>query len=268
MLEMTVCNFYGLLFVKAWMFRAVVYIRHQSKITIFCASILIQIKSCNYFHLFKDNGLKSLTQSLFVSIIFKRMVYMKKKRGLLVILSGPSGVGKGTVRDLFIEREDLNLAFSISMTTRAQREGEIDGQHYYFVSRDAFESAMANGELLEHAEFVGNYYGTPLAEVDRLRDLGKNVLLEIEVQGALQVIDRVPDALSIFLVPPSMDELRRRLEGRRTESVEILNERLNKAAKEMELMNQYRYVICNDDPEFAADMVSLIIKRNIEATQS
>lgn len=191
---------------------------------------------------------------------------MKKKRGLLIIFSGPSGVGKGTVRDLFIEREDLNLAFSISMTTRSQREGEIEGEHYYFVSREAFEKAIEEDALLEHAEFVGNYYGTPIAEVNRLRDMGKNVLLEIEVQGALQVIEKVPDALSIFLVPPNMEELRRRLEGRRTESDTVLQERLSKAAKEMELMNQYRYVICNDDPEFAADMVSLIIRRNIEAT--
>ena len=136
---------------------------------------------------------------------------MKQKRGLLVILSGPSGVAKGTVRDLFIDREELNLAFSISMTTRKPREGEVDGEHYYFVSRDTFEEALSNNELLEHAEFVGNYYGTPIAEVNRLRDLGYNVLLEIEVQGAIQVIDRVPDALSIFLVPPSMEELRRRL---------------------------------------------------------
>lgn len=191
---------------------------------------------------------------------------MKKKRGLLIIFSGPSGVGKGTVRDLFIDDESLNLAFSISMTTRERREGEVEGEHYYFVSRDTFENAIKNDELLEHAEFVGNYYGTPIAEVNRLRDLGKNVLLEIEVQGALQVIDKVPDALSIFLVPPNMEELKRRLEGRRTESAEILNERISKAAAEMELMNQYRYVICNDDPDFAAKMVSLIIKRNIEAT--
>lgn len=194
------------------------------------------------------------------------MVRMKKKRGLLIIFSGPSGVGKGTVRDLFIDQEDLNLAFSISMTTRSQREGEVEGEHYYFVTREQFETALENDELLEHAEFVGNYYGTPLAEVNRLRDTGKNVLLEIEVQGALQVIDKVPDALSIFLVPPNMEELQRRIENRRTESGDVIQERLSKAAKEMELMNQYRYVICNDDPQFAADMVSLIIRRNIEAT--
>ncbi len=191
---------------------------------------------------------------------------MNQKRGMLIIFSGPSGVGKGTVRDLFVNDEALNLAFSISMTTREKRPQEQDGVDYYFVNREAFEKAIENDELLEYAEFVGNYYGTPMAEVDRLRDLGKNVLLEIEVQGALQVIDKVPDALSIFLVPPSMDELRRRILGRRTEAEDVVNERLSKAEKEMALMNQYRYVICNDDPQFAADMVSLIIKRNIEAT--
>jgi guanylate kinase len=188
------------------------------------------------------------------------------RRGLLIIFSGPSGVGKGTVRDLFIENEALNLAYSISMTTRAPRPGEVDGEDYFFVSRETFLKAIENGELLEYAEFVGNFYGTPIAEVNRLRDQGKNVLLEIEVQGALQVIERAPDALSIFLVPPNMEELRRRIEGRRTESAEVVHERLTKAAKEMELVNQYRYVICNDDPDFAADMVSLIIRRNIEAT--
>ena len=191
---------------------------------------------------------------------------MRKKRGLLIIFSGPSGVGKGTVRDLFVDRESLNLAFSISMTTREKRPGEREGVDYYYVNRERFESAIENDELLEYAEFVGNYYGTPLAEVNRLRDEGKNVLLEIEVQGALQVIEKVPDALSIFLVPPSMAELERRIVNRRTESQDIIDARLSKAEKEMGLMNQYRYVICNDDPDFAADMVSLIIKRNIEAT--
>lgn len=189
------------------------------------------------------------------------------KRGLLIILSGPSGVGKGTVRKMFFDRKELNLAFSISMTTRKSRNGEVDGKDYYFVTKERFEEAIANDELLEYAEFVGNYYGTLLAEVDRLRDEGKNVLLEIEVQGALQVIERVPDVLSIFLVPPSMDELRRRIEGRQTESADIIQERLDKAYREMDLMSEYRYVICNEDPQLAADAVALIIKRNIEATQ-
>lgn len=205
-----------------------------------------------------------MTYDAFQRNINERMVAMK--RGLLIILSGPSGVGKGTVRKIFFDRKELNLAFSISMTTRKARNGEIDGVDYYFVSQERFKKALDNNELLEHAEFVGNHYGTLMSEVDRLRDLGKNVLLEIEVQGALQVIDKVPDSLSIFLVPPSMEELRRRIEGRQSESQEVINERLEKAAKEMELMNHYRYVIRNEDPNIAADAVSLIIRRNIETT--
>ncbi|HEY4537174.1 MAG TPA: guanylate kinase [Erysipelothrix sp.] len=188
------------------------------------------------------------------------------QKGLLIIFSGPSGVGKGTVRELFFDREDLNLAYSISMTTRSPREGEVDGKDYYFVSRERFEEAIANDELLEYAEFVGNYYGTLISEVERLRNQGKNVLLEIEVQGALQVIDKVPDSLSIFLVPPSMEELERRIVSRRTEASEVIKERLDKASKEMDLMKHYRYVICNEDPQIAADAVGLIIKRNIETT--
>lgn len=187
------------------------------------------------------------------------------KRGLLVVLSGPSGVGKGTIRDLFIRRPELNLTFSISMTTRKQRAGEVDGVDYYFVSRERFEEAISKDELLEYAEFVGNYYGTPTAEVERLRDLGKNVLLEIEVQGAIQIKDKCPDALTIFVVPPSMEELERRIRGRRSEPAEIIQQRLSKASREMELTGQYRYVVCNEDPQLAADIVSVIIKRHMEA---
>lgn len=192
------------------------------------------------------------------------MVCMKK--GLLIIFSGPSGVGKGTVRELFFDREDLNLAYSISMTTRKPRAGEVDGKDYYFVTQERFDKALENNELLEHAEFVGNHYGTLISEVERLRNLGKNVILEIEVQGAQQVIERVPDSLSIFLVPPNMKELERRIINRSTEPVEVIEARLSKAANEMELMNHYRFVICNDDPQIAADTVALIIKRHIETT--
>ncbi|HBS91974.1 MAG TPA: guanylate kinase [Erysipelotrichaceae bacterium] len=187
------------------------------------------------------------------------------KRGLLVVLSGPSGVGKGTIRDLFIRRPELNLTFSISMTTRTQRAGEVDGVDYYFVSRERFEEAISKDELLEYAEFVGNYYGTPIAEVERLRDLGKNVVLEIEVQGAIQIKEKCPDALTIFVVPPSMEELERRIRGRRSEPAEIIQQRLSKASREMELTGQYRYVVCNEDPQLAADIVSVIIKRHMEA---
>ena len=134
------------------------------------------------------------------------------------------------------------------MATRSKRAMETDGIDYYFVSKERFESAIANDELLEWAEFVGNFYGTPLAEVERLLHQGKNVLLEIEVQGAIQIKEKCPDALTIFIVPPSMDELERRIRGRRSEPEEIVQQRLNKASKEMELTGQYRYVVCNQDP--------------------
>lgn len=184
------------------------------------------------------------------------------KKGLLIVLSGPSGVGKGTIRELFIHKPELNIAFSISMTTRKKRGNEIDGVHYKFVSEDEFLSAIENDELLEYAQFVGNYYGTPLSAVEQLRNQGKNVLLEIEVQGALQVKERCEDALMIFVVPPSMEELRRRILNRKTEAEEVINQRLAKAQKEMELTGQYKYVVCNDDPQLAADIISVIIARH------
>lgn len=186
------------------------------------------------------------------------------KKGLLIILSGPSGVGKGTVRNLFVDDSDLNIAFSISMTTRAMRPGERDGIDYHFVTRERFMEAIKNDELLEYAEFVGNYYGTPIAAVEELRNQGKNVLLEIEVQGAVQVKAKCPDALTIFIVPPSMAELENRIRGRRTEAEEIVQKRLAKATKEMELVGQYKFVVCNEDPKLAAQIISLIIKRHME----
>jgi guanylate kinase len=186
------------------------------------------------------------------------------KKGLLIILSGPSGVGKGTVRNLFVNDPELNIAFSVSMTTRTKRVGEVEGQDYYFVDRLSFEKAIEADELLEYAEFVGNYYGTPMSAVEALRHQGKNVLLEIEVQGAQQVTSKVPDALTIFLVPPSMEELKKRILGRRSESHEIVHERLEKAQKEMELIGQYKFVVCNDDPQLAAQIITLIIKRHME----
>ena len=190
------------------------------------------------------------------------------KRGLLIILSGPSGVGKGTIRKIFSEDERLNLAYSTSMTTRKPREGEQDGVDYFFTTREAFEKAIENGELLEYAEFVGNYYGTPLKEVNRLRDEGKNVLLEIEVQGATQVQEKCPDAISIFIVPPSMEELERRIRGRRTEPEEIVQQRLAKASNEMKMVDQYKYIVCNDDPQLAAELIETIILRHIELEEN
>lgn len=186
------------------------------------------------------------------------------KKGLLIILSGPSGVGKGTVRNLFVKEPSLNIAFSVSMTTRTQRPGEVDGVDYYFVNRERFMQAIEQDELLEYAQFVGNFYGTPIQAVEDLRNQGKNVLLEIEVQGASQVKAKVPDALTIFIVPPSMEELEKRIRGRRTEEEKIVQQRLAKATKEMDLVGQYKFVVCNEDPELASEIISLIIKRHME----
>lgn len=190
------------------------------------------------------------------------------KRGLLIILSGPSGVGKGTIRKYFEKDDRLNLAYSTSMTTRSPRQGEKDGVDYFFTTKEKFEEAIKNGELLEYAEFVGNYYGTPLNEVERLRNEGKNVLLEIEVQGATQVQKRCPDALSIFIIPPSMDELERRIRGRRSEPEEIIQQRLAKASHEMKMIPNYKYIVCNDDPELAAELIKTIILRHMELEEN
>lgn len=186
------------------------------------------------------------------------------KKGLLIVLSGPSGVGKGTVLNEFIHDPDLKLSYSVSMTTRPIRPGEVDGKDYIFTTKEKFEEAIANGELLEHAEFVDNYYGTPLAEVEKLRNEGRNVLLEIEVQGCKQVQEKVPEVLTIFIVPPSMEELEKRIRGRGTEPEEIVQQRLEKATKEMEKVGQYKYAVCNDDPKLAADIIRVIIKRHME----
>ena len=185
-------------------------------------------------------------------------------KGLLIVLSGPSGVGKGTILKEVMKDESLKLAFSISMTTREKRKGEVDGVNYFFVSKDEFEQAVKDGKLLEYAEFVGNYYGTPLEYVEKLRNQGINVILEIEVQGCMQVQEKEPGALTIFIVPPSMEELESRIRGRKSEPEEIIQQRLAKAEKEMEMLNRYKYVVCNDDVELAADIISVIIRRHME----
>lgn len=184
------------------------------------------------------------------------------KKGLLIIVSGPSGVGKGTVREYYMKDKSLNLTYSISMTTRAPRKGEVDGEDYIFISHDEFKQKIAEGEFLEWAEFVGNYYGTSIKQVNQLREQGKNVVLEIEVQGATIVKEKCPDAISIFIIPPSIDELERRIRGRKSEPEEIVQQRLAKAQQELKLVGNYKYVVCNDDPELAAEVIGLIIKRN------
>ncbi len=181
-------------------------------------------------------------------------------KGLLVVLSGPSGVGKGTVRKALFNMPDQNFVYSVSMTTRNMRPGEVNGKDYYFVTRDEFERRIEEGKFLEHAEFVGNYYGTPLDEVNKQLDNGKEVILEIEVEGALQVREKVKDAVFIFLVPPSREALYNRLKRRGTESEEVIQERIAKANREFKLAYKYDYIVVNDEVNNAEDRIMAIIR--------
>lgn len=183
-----------------------------------------------------------------------------KKKGLLLIMSGPSGVGKGTIRELLMEDKSLNLFYSVSMTTRNMRPGEVNGREYYFVTRDEFMRNVENDNLLEWAEYVGNCYGTPRDKVEEMRNDGKNVLLEIDVKGASNVFKKVPDVISIFIAPPSVEELANRLRGRGTESEEVIANRVSAAAKELEYKSLYRHVVINDKLEDAVDEIRQIIK--------
>ena len=180
--------------------------------------------------------------------------------GKLFVLSGPSGVGKGTVRDTILKDESINLVFSISMTTRSPRDGEINGVHYYFVSKEFFEEEIKKDEFLEYAKFVNNYYGTPKKEIKKLLDQGKNVLLEIEVQGAKQVMKKCPKAITIFMMPPSFEELEKRIRGRRSEPEEIVQERLSKAKSEMLEKVKYKDVVLNDTVQNASSAIIKIIQ--------
>jgi len=168
-----------------------------------------------------------------------------KKKGTLFVFSGPSGVGKGTLNaKLFAEFGD-QIAFSVSATTRAPREGEIDGKHYFFISKQDFENRIANNDFLEYAQFAGNCYGTPKSYVLSLLEQGKNVLLEIEVQGAMQVKERMPESVSVFILPPSFEELESRLRGRGTETEEKIQARLETAKRELAYASSYQYQIVN-----------------------
>jgi len=184
---------------------------------------------------------------------------MEKERGLLIVLSGPSGVGKGTVRKELFKQPNTNYEYSISVTTRKPREGEVDGVDYFFVSREEFEKMIKEGKLLEYAEFVGNYYGTPLDYVNSTLDAGRDVFLEIEVQGAAQIREKVPEALFIFLAPPSLSELERRLIERGTESEDVIKQRIETAKEELEMMKLYDYVVENDEIQKACEKINAII---------
>ena len=182
------------------------------------------------------------------------------ERGLLIVFSGPSGVGKGTVRQEIFSTPDHKFEYSVSMTTRAQSPGEVDGKDYFFRSREEFEELIRNGQMLEYAEYVGNYYGTPLTYVNETLDKGIDVFLEIEVQGALQVKKKVPDAVFIFLTPPDLNELQERLVGRGTDSEEVIAQRIERAREEIALMSEYDYAIVNDEVPLAAERVKRVIE--------
>ena len=181
------------------------------------------------------------------------------ERGLLIVLSGPSGVGKGTVRKAIFERDDNEFEYSVSMTTRPMRKGEVDGVDYYFRTKEEFEAMIEAGEMLEYAEYVGNYYGTPLTSVNKTLDEGKDVFLEIEVQGAQQVKEKVPDGVFIFLTPPDLAELKARIVGRGTDSPEVIEERMRVARQEIEMMALYDYAVVNDQVQNAVDRIKDII---------
>jgi guanylate kinase len=181
------------------------------------------------------------------------------RRGTLIVIAGPSGVGKGTVVQRLLVRDPDRLALSVSVTTRAPRPDEIDGVHYRFVTDEAFDRMIERGELLEWAEIVGHRSGTPRRDVEELLGLGTDVILEIDVQGAEQIRDRVPEATLIFLAPPTLEELERRLRGRGTESEASIRRRLDLAAREIAEASWFQASVTNDDVGRATDEVAAII---------
>lgn len=186
------------------------------------------------------------------------------KKGLLIVYSGPSGVGKSTILEQLLKDEKLNLAFSISMTTRSPRSDEQEGVDYFYVTKERFLEAIANDEFLEHAQYVDNYYGTPAAYVEQKRNEGKNVLLEIDVQGGKQVIAKVSDVVSIFIAPPSEEVLYERLRNRGTESEEVIAKRLAASKAEIAQKDCYKYVVYNDILEETVEKVRNIILKEME----
>ncbi len=185
---------------------------------------------------------------------------MTKRKGTLFIVSGPSGTGKGTIMDEYFKRYPEDNSFlSISMTTRPPRPGDKDGVTYYFKSREEFEYLIKNDGLAEWTEFCGNYYGTPKKPVNDMLDMGKNVVLEIEVDGAGQVKKSFDGAIGVFVLPPSFEELRRRLSNRNTESEEVIQKRLDRALQEIKEIDNYEYLLVNDDLNTAVDTFHSII---------
>ena len=179
------------------------------------------------------------------------------RKGLLVVVSGPSGAGKGTICQVLLEKTPL--AYSVSATTRKPRAGEVDGKSYYFLSVEAFEEMIEKDELLEWAKVYDNYYGTPLKKVEEKLAAGEDILLEIDTQGAMKVREKFPEGVYIFILPPSLAELERRIRGRDTETEDVLQKRLAAAINEIEAGKCYKYVVTNDEVDGAVDSVCAIL---------
>jgi len=181
-----------------------------------------------------------------------------KERGILIVLSGPSGVGKGTVCSALRQRTS-DLIYSVSATTRKPREGECEGVNYFYRTKEQFLAMIEQGELLEWAEYVGNYYGTPKEFVVKTLEEGKDIILEIDVQGALKVKEKFSEGVFLFLLPPSLDELESRIVGRGTETEEVIAGRMMAARDELELVKHYDYAIVNDRVDLACDRIQSIL---------
>ena len=179
------------------------------------------------------------------------------RKGLLVVVSGPSGAGKGTICQALLEKTPL--AYSVSATTRKPRAGEVDGESYYFLSVEAFEKMIEKDELLEWAKVYDNYYGTPLKKVEEKLAAGEDILLEIDTQGAMKVREKFPEGVYIFILPPSLAELERRIRGRDTETEDVLQKRLAAAIDEIEAGKCYKYVVTNDEVDGAVESVCAIL---------
>ena len=183
-----------------------------------------------------------------------------KRKGILTVISGFSGAGKGTVMKRLLENYPEEYALSISCTSRSPRTGEQDGREYFFKTNEEFEQMIAEDAFLEHAKYVDHYYGTPAAYVKEQMDAGRNVILEIELQGALQIRNKLPETILMFLMPPSADELENRLRGRGTETDEVIRARLRRAVEESRSMDQYDYLVVNDDLETCVEEVHHLIQ--------
>lgn len=181
-----------------------------------------------------------------------------KGKGLLIVISGPSGAGKGTICKRFMER-NKNVALSVSATTRAPRVGEVEGVNYYFMSKEKFKEKINDNDFLEYAEVYDNYYGTPKSNVQEMLDSGKDVILEIDIQGALKVKENAEEGIFIFILPPSMEELKQRIINRGSETQESLMKRFKSAYKEINFVSRYNYAVVNDEVEVAVEKLEAII---------